>query len=145
VADRFGVAENLDDSIRTATDQMRAHPDLAGILAFGSQGPIGAAKAVEDRDRIGKTAVVGPFSPGQGAKYIKSGAISEGFIWNPMLAGEAIVRIGALLAQGKTPVDGMDVPEIGPFKVDPAKHLLLAQKLQAINKDTIGGLVAMGL
>src|SRR6185295_6040843 len=77
VADRFGVAESMDDSYRTALDQIRANPDLKGILAFGSQGPIGAARAVEDRDLIGKVAVVGPFSPGQGAKYIRSGAISE--------------------------------------------------------------------
>ena len=102
VADRFGVAESLDDSVKTARDQMRANPDLKGILAFGSQGPIGAAKAVEDRDAIGKVAVTGPFSPGQGAKYIKSGAITEGFIWNPMLAGEVIVRVVSLLSTNDT-------------------------------------------
>ena len=33
VADRFGVAESMDDSYRTALDQMRANPDLKGILA----------------------------------------------------------------------------------------------------------------
>eukprot|EP01037_Dinobryon_pediforme_P026612 gene26612-29194_t len=145
VADRFGVAESLDDSFRTAVDQIRANPDLKGILAFGSQGPIGAAKAVEDRELIGKVAVVGPFSPGQGAKYIKSGSISEGFIWNPALAGEVIVRIGALVAAGKQPTDGMDIPGLGAVKVDKEKKLILGQKLQAINKDTIDQLTALGL
>ena len=42
VADRFGVAESVDDSYKTALDQMRANPDLKGILAFGAKGPIGA-------------------------------------------------------------------------------------------------------
>ena len=71
-------------------------PDLKGILAFGSQGPIGAARARRGaRQGAGASRVVGPFSPGQGAKYIKSGAIREGFIWNPMLAGEVIVRMSA--------------------------------------------------
>jgi len=144
-ADRFGVAESLDDSVKTARDQMRANPDLKGILAFGSQGPIGAARAVDDRDAIGKVAVTGPFSPGQGAKYIKSGAITEGFIWNPMLAGEVIVRIGALVAGGKEPVDGMDIPNLGPVKVDKEKKLILGNKLQPINKGTIDELVALGL
>ena len=51
VADRFGVAESMDDSYKTALDQMRANPDLKGILAFGSQGPIGAARAVEERGK----------------------------------------------------------------------------------------------
>jgi simple sugar transport system substrate-binding protein len=145
VADRFGVAESLDDSVKTAQDQMRANPDLKGILAFGSQGPVGAAKAVEDKEAIGKVFVVGPFSPGQGAKYIKSGAISEGFIWNPMLAGEVIVRIGAMVAAGQEPADGMDIPGLGPVKVDKEKKLILGQKLQPINQGTIDELVGMGL
>jgi len=145
VGERFGVAESLDDSVKTAQDQLRANPDLKGILAFGSQGPIGAAKAVEAREMIGKVAVVGPFSPGQGAKYIKDGSISEGFIWNPMLAGEVIVYVGKMVADGKEPTDGMDVPGLGPVKVDKEKKLILGQKLQPINKGTIDELVALGL
>ena len=113
VADRFGVAESMDDSYKTALDQMRANPELKGILAFGSQGPIGAARAVEERGKEKNIAVVGPFSPGQGAKYIKSGAIREGYIWNPMLAGEVIVYVGDMLAKGKAPNDGMDIPGLG--------------------------------
>ena len=145
VADRFGVAESLDDSYKTALDQMRANPNLKGILAFGSQGPIGAARAVEERGKEQSIAVVGPFSPGQGAKYIKSGAIREGFIWNPMLAGEVIVYIGNMLAKGETPTDGMDVPGLGPVKVDPGTRNILAQKLQPINQETIDELVEIGL
>lgn len=145
VADRFGVAESLDDSYKTALDQMRAHPDLKGILAFGSQGPIGAARAVDEKGKAATIAVVGPFSPGQGAKFIKSGAIREGFIWNPMLAGETIVRVGAMLAAGKEPTDGMELEGLGKVKVDKAARQIQAQKLEAINKETIDGLVKMGL
>jgi simple sugar transport system substrate-binding protein len=145
VADRFGVAESLDDSYKTALDQMRAHPDLKGILAFGSQGPIGAARAVDEKGKAATIAVVGPFSPGQGAKFIKSGAIREGFIWNPMLAGETIVRVGAMLAAGKEPADGMELAGLGKVKVDKAARQIQAQKLEAINKETIDGLVKMGL
>ena len=144
-ADRFGVAESLDDSFKTALDVMRANPDLKGILAFGSQGPIGAARAVDERGKIGKVFVVGPFSPGQGAKYIKNGAISEGFIWNPMLAGEVITRVGSMLAKGEQPKDGMEIQGLGRVKVDPAKRSILGQKLEPINKSTIDKLVGMGL
>lgn len=145
VADRFGVAESLDDSYKTALDQMRAHPDLKGILAFGSQGPIGAARAVDERGKAESVAVVGPFSPGQGAQFIKSGAIREGFIWNPMLAGETIVRVGAMVARGEPITDGMELPGLGKVSVDAATRNILAQKLQPINKETIDELVAMGL
>jgi len=145
VTDRFGVAESLDDSYKTALDQMRANPNLKGILAFGSQGPIGAARAVEEKGKEKSIAVVGPFSPGQGAKYIKSGAIREGFIWNPMLAGQVIVYVGDILAKGETPKDGMDIPGLGPVKVDATTRNIQAQKLQPINQGTIDELVGIGL
>ncbi|MDC6127763.1 substrate-binding domain-containing protein, partial [Burkholderia gladioli] len=63
VGDRYGVAENVDASRQTALDLMRAHPNLRAILAFGSQGPIGAARAVAEREQKGKVIVLGPFSP----------------------------------------------------------------------------------
>jgi simple sugar transport system substrate-binding protein len=145
VGDRFGVAESVDESYKTALDMMRANPDLKGVLAFGSQGPIGAARAVDERGKIGKVFVVGSFSPGQGAKYIKSGAISEGFIWNPMLAGEVIVRIGAMLAKGQKPKDGMEIPGLGKVTVDAKQRSILGSRLEQINKSTIDKLVEMGL
>jgi simple sugar transport system substrate-binding protein len=145
VGDRFGVAESVDESYKTALDMMRANPDLKGVLAFGSQGPIGAARAVDERGKIGKIFVVGPFSPGQGAKYIKSGAISEGFIWNPMLAGEVIVRVAAMLAKKQQPKDGMDIPGLGKVTVDAKQRSILGARLEAINKSTIDKLVKMGL
>jgi simple sugar transport system substrate-binding protein len=145
VTDRFGVAESLDDSYKTALDQMRANPDLKGILAFGSQGPIGAARAVDERGKAGSVAVVGPFSPGQGARYIKAGSIREGFIWNPMLAGETIVRVANMIVKGQPIQDGMELPGLGAVKVDAAARSILAQKLQPINKGTIDELVQIGL
>ena len=51
VPERFGVGENRYDSYKTVLDQIRAHPDLKGILAYGSQGPIGAARALDERGK----------------------------------------------------------------------------------------------
>lgn len=145
VADRFGVAESLDDSYRTTQDLIRANPDLKGVIAFGSQGPIGAGRAVVEQKKTDKIAVVGPFSPGQGAKLIKEGGIREGFIWNPMLAGEVIVHVGKMLEDGKEPVDGMELPGLGKVSVNKSTHNILGQKLEPINKGTIDKLVGMGL
>lgn len=145
VADRFGVAESVDDSARTTQDLLRANPDLKGVLAFGSQGPIGAGRVVVEKKLVGKLAVVGPFSPGQGAKLIKDGGIVEGYIWNPSLAGEVIVRVAKLVAEGKAPTDGMDIPGVGKVSVNASTRNILGQKLEPINKGTIDKLVGMGL
>jgi simple sugar transport system substrate-binding protein len=145
VADRFGVAESVDDSYRTAVDMMKAHPNLKGVLAFGSNGPIGAGRAIKDQGKIGKVSLIGPFTPGQGKDLLKDGAIIEGFIWNPMEAGVAMVAVADLLVKKQPITDGMEIQGMGKVAVDPATRNIRAHKLQAINKDTIDGLVAMGL
>jgi simple sugar transport system substrate-binding protein len=145
VADRFGVAESVDDSYKTALDQMRAHPDLKGILTFGSQGPIGAARALDEKGKAKTIVLVGSFSPGQGVKFLKKGTIRGGYMWNPLVAGEVFVRLGTDLTKGMTPTDGMEIADVGKVHVDPMKRLILAQKLESLDPDNIDRLVAMGL
>ena len=145
LGDRFGVAESLDESFKTAQDQLRAHSDLKGILTFGSQGPIGAAKALDDRGKAKSVVLVGGFSPGQGQKYVKSGTIRGGYIWNPLTAGEVFVQVATMLAAGKQPTDNMDITDVGPVHVDASKRLIQAQKLESLDKENIDRLVALGL
>jgi len=143
VSERYGVAEDVDKSRSTALDLMAAHPDLKGFLAFGSQGPIGAARAVEERRKIGEVFVVGPFSPGQGRNLIQSGAISGGFMWNPKQSGEVFVTLADRLLKGQGINEGDDIPGLGV--VSPAGNDLIVDQLLTINKDTIDELVTMGL
>ena len=145
LGDRFGVAESLDESVKTTQDQLRAHPDLKGILTFGSQGPIGAARALDDRGKAKSIVLVGGFSPGQGQKYVMSGTIRGGYIWNPLVAGEVFVQLATLLAAGKQPADNMEIADVGPVRVYPDKRLIQAQKLESLDKDNIARLVALGL
>jgi simple sugar transport system substrate-binding protein len=143
VGDRFGVSNSVEDSYKTAVDQMRANPDLKGFLIFGANGPIGAGQAVADREQIGKVIVVGPFIPSQGQALMKSGAITRGFLWNPIDAGYAMVQLGNLLAKGETPTDGMDIPGLGPVKVETDTRVIRANKMLDINPDTIDELAQL--
>lgn len=143
VGDRFGVSNSVEDSYNTAIDQMRAIPDLKGILIFGANGPIGAGRAVQDREAIGKVTVVGPFIPSQGIKLMKAGAITRGFLWNPIDAGYAMVQLGNLLAQNVEVVDGMEIPGLGPVKVEADIHTIRANKMLDINPDSIDELAEL--
>jgi len=143
VGDRYGVAEDVDKSRSTALDLMAANADLTGFLAFGSQGPIGAGRAVEERRKDGKVFVIGPFSPGQGAKLIKSGALTGGFMWNPKQAGEVFVTLADRISKGETPKAGDDIEGLG--KINPEGNTIVVDQLLAINKDSIDKLVGMGL
>ena len=137
IGDRFGVSNSVDDSYKTAIDQMQAHPDLKGFLIFGANGPIGAGNAVSDRDKIGKVIVAGPFIPSQGRKLMKSGAITRGFLWNPIDSGYAMVALGKALATGGAIKDGMDLPGMGPCQVDLSTHVIRANKQIDLNPKTI--------
>lgn len=143
VGERHGVAESADDSRKTALELMQANPDLKGFLAFGSQGPIGAGRAIEERRKTGEVFVVGPFSPGQGQKLVQQGVISGGFMWNPMEAGRVFVRIGKMLVNGEELKDGMTIEGLGT--IHPVGTTIIVDNLVPINKDTVADLAALGL
>lgn len=145
IGDRYGVAENVDDSRKTALDLLAANPNLKGFLAFGSQGPIGAGRAIEERRLTDKVFVIGPFSPGQGRDLIKSGAITGGFMWNPAEAGRVFVRMGKLLVDGAEIKAGMTVEGLGEITPDAEGRDIITNNLIAINKDTVDGLADLGL
>lgn len=143
VGDRFGVSNSVEDSYNTAIDQMRAIPDLKGILIFGANGPIGAGRAVQEREMIGKVIVVGPFIPSQGKDLMQAGAITRGFLWNPIDAGYAMVALGKHLAEGGAVTDGMDIAGLGAVQVEADISTIRANKMLDINPDTIEELAAL--
>lgn len=145
IGERYGVAESVDDSRTTALDLLAANPNLTGFLAFGSQGPIGIGRAIEENRRIGEVHVLGPFSPGQGRKLVKSGAISGGFMWNPAAAGRVFVSIGAMLIEGVDIVEGTEIEGLGAVSPDMEGHDIITNNLIAINADTVDGLADLGL
>lgn len=140
---RFGVAESVDDSRNTTLDLIRAHSDLAGIMSFGSQGTIGAARAVRERGMAGEIKVMGLFSPGQGRRLVHEGVITGGFQWNPLEAGKAFVALGNRLYEGGEIADGDDLPVLGTIELD--GHTIFASKPLALNEETIDELAELGL
>ena len=145
VADRFGVAESVDDSRSTALDLMRAHPDLEGFLAFGSQGPIGAGRAVDERRLGGEVHVVGPFSPGQGQRLVHQDVITGGFMWNPMEAGKVFVTIADMVKNDEAIEDGTEIPGLGVVSPDAETNNIIVDALVTLSKDTVDELADMGL
>ncbi len=145
VADKFGVAESLDDTMRTTRDLMSRYPDLKGIVAFGSQGPIGAGRAVIQRNKTDDICVIGTFSPGQGVRLVKNGAIDGGYIWNPMTAGRIFVRLASMLMKDEAIKNGMIIEGMGKFSVDEKSRTIIANSVESLDKENIDKLVKMGL
>ncbi|MBV9076895.1 MAG: autoinducer 2 ABC transporter substrate-binding protein [Methylobacteriaceae bacterium] len=144
-ADRFPGADEIDTSYRTTLDVIKAHPNLKGILGFGSNGPIGAGNAVREKRLARKIAVVGTVLPSQAKPLIMDGTIREGFLWNPTEAGYAMVAVAKLVLDGKEIKDGVDIPGLGRAAVDVGGRQIKVDKIMQINKDTVDGLISQGL
>ena len=145
VGERYGVAESVDDSRATALDLISANPELNGFLAFGSQGPIGAGRAIEERRKGGEIHVLGPFSPGQGQKLLKGGIISGGYMWNPAEAGRVFVTMGKMLVDGADITEGTMIEGLGKVSPDASTRNIITDNLLEINVDTVDELAAKGL
>ncbi|MCV3274081.1 substrate-binding domain-containing protein [Roseobacter sinensis] len=145
VGERYGVAESVDDSRSTALDLIGANPDLKGFLAFGSQGPIGAGRAVEERRLGGEVHVLGPFSPGQGRQLLKDDIISGGYMWNPAEAGRVFVTLGNMLVEGEEIAEGTVIEGLGAVSPDAETRNIITDNLLEINKSTVDELAEKGL
>ncbi|SUO94364.1 substrate-binding domain-containing protein [Suttonella ornithocola] len=142
-SERFGVAESVDDSRNTTLDLLRAHPDLAGIMSFGSQGTIGAARAAQERGVAGKLKVMGLFSAGQGRRLVHDGAITGGYLWSPLEAGKAFVELGTYLAEGKDIAAMTSTPVLGKITIE--GKVIYADKPLSLDKTTVDALAEQGL
>ncbi|MCY4460892.1 MAG: substrate-binding domain-containing protein [Albidovulum sp.] len=145
IGERYGVAESVDDSRTTALDLIAANPGLKGFLAFGSQGPIGAGRAVQERRKTGEIHVLGPFSPGQGRQLVHDGVLSGGFMWNPHEAGRVFVTMGKMLVDGAMIEDGTMIEGLGEVSPDAATRNIITDNLLELNVDTVDALADMGL
>jgi simple sugar transport system substrate-binding protein len=145
VADRFPGADLIDDSERVAQEILQAYPDIRGIVSMGSNGPIGVGNVLRKRNLQGQVALVGTTIPSQAKAMINAGIIREGFLWSPKDAGFAMVAVARMAIDGSPFVDGMDIPGLGNATVDQANRVVMMDRILTINKQTISGLIALGL
>ncbi|HGN1706324.1 TPA: autoinducer 2 ABC transporter substrate-binding protein [Providencia rettgeri] len=140
VANRMPVAENIDDARRTTLDLMKAHPDMKGVVAFGSQGPIGAGRAVKEKRAKGKVFVYGMMIPSQAASLIKSGDITMGVTYDPASAGYALTAVADKILKDEEITSDLDIPNLGKADVDMDKRIIKFHKVLRVTKDNVDSL-----
>jgi len=140
VTTRMPVAEKNDEARRTTLDMMKAHPDLKGVISFGSQGPIGAGRAVKEKRARGKVFVFGMMIPSQAASLIKSGDITMGVTYDPATAGYALTAVADKVIKGEEIKPGLDIPKLGKADVDTDKRIIKFHNVLRVTKDNIDSL-----
>lgn len=140
VTSRMPVAENIDDSRRTTLELMRAHKDLKAIISFGSQGPIGAGRAVHERRAKNKVGVFGMMIPSQAASLIRSGDITMGITYDPAVGGFATTKVAADVINGVDIEPGYTIKDFGHSEVDKVHKIIKFHKVLFVTKKNIDSL-----
>jgi rhamnose transport system substrate-binding protein len=97
--------DQSDKSYREAIGLLRSHPQLKAIIAPTTVGIVAASKAVADEHLVGKVYVTGLGLPSEMAGHVKSGAVKEFAIWNPIDLGYAATYAADQFVTGKAKAD----------------------------------------
>ncbi|WP_282177053.1 autoinducer 2 ABC transporter substrate-binding protein [Vibrio nereis] len=134
VTSRMPVAESIDQSYAATNDLMKAHPDMAGIVSYGSLGGIGAGEAIKKKRAKDKISVVGIMMPSQAAPYLARGEIDKGFLWNPADAGYAMVAVAKQMLEGKDVSQEVNVQGLGDAEIDTQNRVIKFNKILEVDK-----------
>ena len=143
--DRFPGGDEIDVAQKTTLDIIKGYPDVRGILVFGANGGIGAGNALRQERLQKKIALVGMTLPSQTRALIKDGTIREGFFWNVIESGYAMVSVAKVMLDGTPINDATDFPGMGKAHVDIPGKQITFDKLMRITAENVDHLVSLGL
>ena len=118
VTDRIPCGEDQELAKQTTLELLKTYPNLKGIIGFGSLGPLGAAQALKEKNKISQVSIVGTVLPNSAAPYLKDGSLKHGILWDPKDAGYAMTWVAKQLIDGKKIENGMTVPGLGKVTVE---------------------------
>ena len=112
VESRIACGEDAKLAYEKTKSLLSDFSGLNCLICFGSQGPLGAAKAITEADKVGKFTIVGNIIPSEASEYLKTGAITTGYLWNPADSGYGACYIAKELLDGKTIDETFSIPNI---------------------------------
>ena len=127
--------DQSDKSYREAIGLLRSNPNLKVIISPTTVGINAASKAVVDEKLVGKVFVTGLGLPSEMAGHVKSGAVREFAIWNPIDLGYAATFAASEFVKG-TPGTTVSVGRMGKVTLDANGEAALAPPF-VYNKDNV--------
>jgi simple sugar transport system substrate-binding protein len=103
VADPVESKESADTAYAKTKELLQKYPDLTGIEGSASVDVAGIGRAVQELGLQSKVCVMGTSIPSVAGKYLTDGSVDKIFFWDPALAGQAMMKMAALVKSG-TPI-----------------------------------------
>lgn len=122
--------DQSDKSYREALGLLRSHPNLKAIIAPTTVGINAASKAVQDEKLVGKVYVTGLGLPSEMAGHVKSGAVKEFAIWNPIDLGYAATYAAYDFVKGHPDAKAggkVDAGRMGSIAIDAKGEAAMAE------------------
>jgi simple sugar transport system substrate-binding protein len=114
--------DNGDTAYNVAKECIKAYPELKGIMGTSSFDAPGVARAIDEQGLTDKFFTTGTGMPADNAALLKSGTIKSLTLWDPAIAGQAMISLAVKVLNGETisgPVDlGVDGYKAMEFRPD---------------------------
>ena len=94
--------DNGDTAYNVAKECIKAYPELKGIMGTSSFDAPGVARAIDELGLIDKFFTTGTGMPADNAALLKSGTIKSLTLWDPAVAGQAMISLAVKVLNGET-------------------------------------------
>jgi simple sugar transport system substrate-binding protein len=101
--------ERLETAYQKAKELLAKHPDLKGFEGSSVVDVAGIGRAVREAGAQGRTCVMGTSLPSVAGEFLADGAVDKMFLWDPMVAGQAQIKLALMLIKGEKIAPGLDL------------------------------------
>lgn len=132
--------ETFDDSQKAyekAQEVLRAFPNIKGMQGSASTDVAGIGLAIEERGMEDATCVFGTSLPSIAGQYLETGAVDGIGFWDPSIAGYAMNKLAAMVIDGETVTDGMDLGLPGYENITLDGKVIYGQAWVNVNKENM--------
>ena len=98
---RLESHDNGDTAYNQAKEAIKAYPELKGIAGTSSFDAPGVARAIVEMGLTDAFFATGTGMPGDNAELLKSGVLKSLTLWDPALAGQAMISLAVKVLNGE--------------------------------------------
>lgn len=106
---RVESEDNGDVAYQKAKELFKKYPNLKGVLGTSSYDAPGVARAIQELGLVGKAFTAGTGMPKANAELLKNGVVKSLTLWDPALAGKAMISLAVKVLNGEEIKDGIDL------------------------------------
>jgi len=141
ISEPVETEENIDTAYQKAKALLAQHPDLKGFEGSSVVDVAGIGRAVREANAQDRTCVMGTSLPSVAGEFLADGAVDKMFLWDPLVAGQAQVKLALMLVRGERVGPGLDLglPGYRSLKQIPdSPHGLAGDGWITIDKSNVG-------